>query len=91
MIIIPADKAADNYTFANKNAYIESLCKELGIGNGTIIDNDIHEYVENKSALDVINAQCIFPESVWLKLKRKRFLNCLPFPNEARIPKSLSI
>lgn len=56
LFIIPADKVANNYTFVGENFYIQSLCSELGIENVGITDNDIHEYVANKNALDIINA-----------------------------------
>ncbi len=55
-VIVPVDKAANNFAFICKNFYINRMNKELGITNSNIIGNDV--YIPCKDKLkNVIDRQ----------------------------------
>ena len=45
-VIVPVDKASNNFAIICKKFYLEVLMKELGIANGVISGNDVYKLVK---------------------------------------------
>ena len=44
-VIVPVDKASNNFAVICRKFYLEVLMKELGFCNGKIVGNDVYKYV----------------------------------------------
>ena len=45
-VVVPVDKASNNFAIVCKKFYLEVLMKELGISNGNIVGNEVYKHVK---------------------------------------------
>ena len=70
LVLVPADKAANNVIVVCKKYYIETLIKELGINTTNISPNST--YIPSTDSFDeILKSHCKFIESVKLEMSEE--------------------